>query len=323
MAGFWWRKQKLGPVEATFWGGLWTPLGLRTRYGRNARLCQQCHYGNQWRLHHNHPWQPPIHPISKQCTLSISTGQASSSKSWNCISPCRTSISSTNFYSLHTSKPGHHNSTVCPSSSTNLHPSEHTIHSSTPYPPAYGQQFGYGNHGYSQRTKGGRGHGHNNNQYGQNHIPPQTSIPVYHNVIPSATGHIPPPTIPIVPQRDKPAFSNTNKHFNNWNMCYSCGWDVPHWHTSQTCTNKVLGHQDGCNRQNAEAYLTAGHRVSRKAMHKTALPANPKPHQAWRLGVTVCIADKINNTIVDRLKILLLTLLQKYTSQPPPSSIHT
>jgi hypothetical protein len=148
------------------------------------------------------------------------------------------------------------------------------------YPPAYQQQYGYSNQGYSRRSRGGRGRGRTNTPFGQHHIPPPTHIPSYPTVNPPTAGHIPPPTIPIVTERDKPAFSNTTKHFNNWNMCYSCGWDVPHWHTSQTCTNKIPGHQDGCNRQNAQAYLTAGHRVSRKAMHKTSLPTNPKPHQA-------------------------------------------
>eukprot|EP00956_Cyclotella_meneghiniana_P021065 scaffold37874_cov42-Cyclotella_meneghiniana.AAC.9 len=63
-------------------------------------------------------------------------------------------------------------------------------------------------------------------------------------------------------------------------MCYSCGWDVPHWHNSQTCPYHVDGHQVGCTRENAQAYMNAGHQVSRKAMHKTTLPQNPGPNQA-------------------------------------------
>eukprot|EP00804_Cyclotella_cryptica_P011803 CCRYP_011363-RA/>CCRYP_011363-RA protein AED:0.96 eAED:0.96 QI:0/-1/0/1/-1/1/1/0/221 len=103
----------------------------------------------------------------------------------------------------------------------------------------YGQGFGYSNHGYSCRTRGGRGRGRHNSTYGQVTIPTPAAIPSYGSGIPQSVGHIPPPTIPSVPERDKPAFSNTTKHFNNWNMCYSCGWDVPLWHTSQTCTNRV------------------------------------------------------------------------------------
>jgi hypothetical protein len=88
---------------------------------------------------------------------------------------------------------------------------------------------------------------------------------------PSAGGFISPPTIPNAGTIDKPAFSNTTKYYNNWNMCYSCGWDVPQWHTSHTCK---------CNRANTQAYMSAGHRVSRKAMHKTSLPQNPGPNQS-------------------------------------------
>eukprot|EP00956_Cyclotella_meneghiniana_P009857 scaffold13641_cov42-Cyclotella_meneghiniana.AAC.1 len=40
--------------------------------------------------------------------------------------------------------------------------------------------------------------------------------------------------------------------------------DVPIWHTRKTCDNKCYGHQDGCNRQNAQAYIAAGHRVSKR-----------------------------------------------------------
>ena len=28
---------------------------------------------------------------------------------------------------------------------------------------------------------------------------------------------------------------HNNKWFVNTNMCYSCGWDMPYWHTSKTC----------------------------------------------------------------------------------------
>eukprot|EP00804_Cyclotella_cryptica_P000273 CCRYP_010218-RA/>CCRYP_010218-RA protein AED:0.29 eAED:-0.05 QI:0/0/0/0.5/1/1/2/0/769 len=126
-------------------------------------------------------------------------------------------------------------------------------------PSAYGS-FGYDNHGYSSRTRSGRGRGRNNTAYGQYNIPPPTSIHACGGGIPPSVGNIPSPIIPGVPDRDKPAFSNTTKYFNNWNMCYSCGWDVPHWHTSQTCNNRAPGHQDGRTRQDAQAYMTAGHR---------------------------------------------------------------
>jgi hypothetical protein len=79
-----------------------------------------------------------------------------------------------------------------------------------------------------------------------------------------------------------PVFSNTTKHFNNWNMCFTCGWDVPNRHNSQTCnmqhTNPL--YMTGCTGENAQQYMAAGHQVSRKAMHKTKLLENPCPNQA-------------------------------------------
>jgi hypothetical protein len=134
---------------------------------------------------------------------------------------------------------------------------------------------------YTQQSYGrGRGRRNNNRRGGRRNAqytqPSNMAVPPTQ----SAGGYIPPPTIPNAGTIDKPAFSNTTKYYNNWNMCYSCGWDVPQWHNSQTCNNRVPGHQDGCNRANAQAYMSAGHRVSRKAMHKTALPQNPGPNQA-------------------------------------------
>lgn len=40
---------------------------------------------------------------------------------------------------------------------------------------------------------------------------------------------------------------NYYKKFNNWNVCFSCGFDVPNWHTSATCPAECrkFGHQEG------------------------------------------------------------------------------
>ena len=57
---------------------------------------------------------------------------------------------------------------------------------------------------------------------------------------------------------------NYTKYFNNWNMCFSCGFDVPGWHTSATCLAvcRKDGHQEGCNRQNYAQYAAQGHKWS-------------------------------------------------------------
>jgi hypothetical protein len=36
-------------------------------------------------------------------------------------------------------------------------------------------------------------------------------------------------------QRMDPQYSNVTKTYNNWNMCYSCGFDVKDGHTFLTC----------------------------------------------------------------------------------------
>ena len=72
------------------------------------------------------------------------------------------------------------------------------------------------------------------------------------------------------------------KHFNNWNMCFSCGFDVPYWHTSKTCPPECrkAGHQEECDRDNYRSYVQAGHSVRMKKEDARILPTNPGPHQA-------------------------------------------
>ena len=54
-------------------------------------------------------------------------------------------------------------------------------------------------------------------------------------------GGVPPPT------QTQEYAQNPYKRFNNWNMCFTCGFDIPHWHTSATCPFKdEVGHQVGC-----------------------------------------------------------------------------
>ena len=93
----------------------------------------------------------------------------------------------------------------------------------------------------------------------------------------------PPPAGGAAAQTQHGRFApNPKKYYNNHNMCFSCGWDIPGWHTSQTCPHECrkAGHQEGCDRQNAAAYTTAGHVVSKAGSHKKEMPINPGPHQA-------------------------------------------
>jgi hypothetical protein len=100
----------------------------------------------------------------------------------------------------------------------------------------YGQQYQYG-------ICGGRGRGGSRNrryigraQYAPNNcgtVPPPAGIPPVPAAIPPPG--IPPPAANLQQHQvqHNPAFSNVTKCFNNWNMHYTCGWDVPSWHNSQ------------------------------------------------------------------------------------------
>ena len=70
------------------------------------------------------------------------------------------------------------------------------------------------------------------------------------------------------------AFSNLTKAFANWNVCYTCGFDIKDGHTLATCPHSWCksDHQEGFDRNNVQAYLNAGWKPSIKGMHKTKFP---------------------------------------------------
>ena len=69
---------------------------------------------------------------------------------------------------------------------------------------------------------------------------------------------------------------HNNKLFANTNMCYSCGWDVPYWHTRKTCPTgrRNSNHQEGCDQGNAQTNINAVHNVCLKRKKKTVYPIN-------------------------------------------------
>ncbi len=72
--------------------------------------------------------------------------------------------------------------------------------------------------------------------------------------------------------RINPAYSNKQKWYNNWKVCYSHGFDVEDWHTSATCGTRKMDHQEGFTRDNAQAYIEAGYAPSTKGMHWNIFP---------------------------------------------------
>ena len=145
-----------------------------------------------------------------------------------------------------------------------------------PAPPSYVPQappvpYTGGRRGGRGRGRGGRGRGGAGRGYAPTVLPP------------SSNGGIPPPTQQYQQPTTAVPYSNTTKYFANHNMCYSCGHDVPNWHTSVTCPQHLRkqGHQDGCNHTNWQQYKAMGHSPSMKASHKIGnMPTNPGPRQA-------------------------------------------
>jgi hypothetical protein len=74
-------------------------------------------------------------------------------------------------------------------------------------------------------------------------------------------------------RRKKQDFSNIYKLYNNWNACFSCGFDIKDGHTSITCPFKRWNHQDSFTRGNAQQFIAAGYGPCTKGMHKMVLLA--------------------------------------------------
>ena len=77
-----------------------------------------------------------------------------------------------------------------------------------------------------------------------------------------------------MPCNSAPMYLNIIKKYSNWNVCFSCGFDIKDGHTSKTCPApwRRANHQESFNRNNTGQYIGAGHDACTKAMHKSQLP---------------------------------------------------
>ncbi len=66
-------------------------------------------------------------------------------------------------------------------------------------------------------------------------------------------------------------YSNITKMFANWNVCYTCGFNIKDGHTLVMSPRgwRKPNHQEGFDRNNAQAYIDAGWKPSTKGRHKT------------------------------------------------------
>ncbi len=63
-------------------------------------------------------------------------------------------------------------------------------------------------------------------------------------------------------------------NYNNWNVCYTCGFDVEAKHNLMTFPFnwRKPGHCKNYTRKNAQSYIDCEHNVCTKGIHKTMLP---------------------------------------------------
>jgi hypothetical protein len=60
------------------------------------------------------------------------------------------------------------------------------------------------------------------------------------------------------------------KKYANWNVCFSCGFDIEEGHTSQTCPGhwRKMNHQEEFTCENSWQWINAGYDPCTKGMHK-------------------------------------------------------
>jgi hypothetical protein len=58
----------------------------------------------------------------------------------------------------------------------------------------------------------------------------------------------------------------------NWNICFSCGFDIEDGHTSLTCPFNKMNQQSSFTCKNAQQFIAGGYDPCTKGMHKTVLP---------------------------------------------------
>ena len=135
--------------------------------------------------------------------------------------------------------------------------------------------------GFGGRGRGGRGRGERANTGRQGRTPfanfvgrggNQGGLPPIGGG--GRGGGIAPFTQQNAPRNAAPMYSNIIKRYANWNVCFSCGFDVEDGHTSKTCPApwRRANHQEGYTRANSGQYIAAGYDACTKAMHKSQLP---------------------------------------------------
>ena len=122
--------------------------------------------------------------------------------------------------------------------------------------------------GFSQ----GRGYGRGRGRYGRRPNRGGRGRTAFADYVPSGRGGAYSATGGANTHR--PFQSNLVKTHNNWNVCYSCGFDVEDTHDSMSCHMdwRKPGHDVYFTRANAQQKLDAGCNACTRGMHKSILP---------------------------------------------------
>jgi hypothetical protein len=159
------------------------------------------------------------------------------------------------------------------------------------------------NHGHKGRNTEGRGQGGGFNWHGQGCTPFADHMAARGRGSQSGGG-----TPNMFPQAsgfqnvnaqcmNSQYHSNVTKKINNWNVCYSCGFDVKDSHTSMICPAHLRKPTvvKGFTRANAQSYIGIGYDACAKGMHKSVLSTNAAFWQGG--GENIFMANKCNSLV--------------------------
>ncbi len=66
------------------------------------------------------------------------------------------------------------------------------------------------------------------------------------------------PPLGVQQQNRNPDFSNVYKWYNNWNVCFLCGFNLENDHMSTMCPFCKMNHQQAYTRKNAQQFIVGG-----------------------------------------------------------------
>jgi hypothetical protein len=127
--------------------------------------------------------------------------------------------------------------------------------------------------------------------------------------IQASQGLLPPSPMQPLQQQRNANYSNIYTRYNNWNVCFSCGFNIKDGHTLQSCPFQKVNHQTGFTCKNVQQFIAAGYDPCTKGMHKLVLPT---AQYNWQCGAEILLlANKCKSLVSATLSSLDPALLSK------------